>query len=154
MRCFFSHPTAAAFADQESVDALLGVQRAEYERRMRERPPTLVHADLRADNLLFGPVGTPDEVIIIDWQLAIRGMGAFDIARLMARGELLYRQGRKAHTARAEVRYRSPVRVGETLDLKGWIDREKGRLVVLNGEARRRSDGVVVADCVSRFMLE
>lgn len=36
----FSHPTAAAFADQESVDALLGVQRAEYERRMRERLAT------------------------------------------------------------------------------------------------------------------
>ena len=31
---------AAAFANQESVDALLGVQREEYERRMRERLAT------------------------------------------------------------------------------------------------------------------
>ena len=67
---------------------------------------------------------------------------------------VLFRQNRKAHTARCEIRYRQPARVGETLLLKGWIDNEKGRLVVLKGEARRQSDGVVVADCDAKFMLE
>ena len=67
---------------------------------------------------------------------------------------VLYKQRRKAHTARCEIRYRQPTRVGETLLLKGWIEKEKGRLVVLKGEARRKSDNVVVADCEARFMLE
>ena len=36
--------------------------------------------------------------------------------------------------------------------LKGWIDKKKGRLIILKGEARRVSDDVVVADCVASFM--
>lgn len=66
---------------------------------------------------------------------------------------VLYLQGRKAHTARCEVRYRKPLHVGETVALKGWIAKEKGRLVVLKGEARRKSDDVVIADCEASFMV-
>ena len=67
---------------------------------------------------------------------------------------ILYQQGRKAHTARCEIRYRQPARVGETLKLKGWIENERRRLVLLRGEIRRASDDAVVADCESSFMLE
>ena len=67
---------------------------------------------------------------------------------------VLYRQGRKAHTAKSEVRYRQVLRVGETIHLKGWIEREKGRLVILRGEARRASDDALVADCEASFMIE
>ncbi len=66
---------------------------------------------------------------------------------------VLYLQGRKAHTARCEVRYRKPLHVGETVALKGWIAKEKGRLVVLKGEVRRKSDDVVIADCEASFMV-
>lgn len=66
---------------------------------------------------------------------------------------VLYLQGRKAHTARCEVRYRKPLHVGETVALKGWIAKERGRLVVLKGEARRKSDDVVIADCEASFMV-
>lgn len=67
---------------------------------------------------------------------------------------ILYQQGRKAHTARCEIRYRQPARVGETLSLKGWIANERRRLVMLKGEIRRKADDVLVADCESSFMLE
>lgn len=67
---------------------------------------------------------------------------------------VLYQQGRKAHTARCEVRYRQIARVGDVLQLKGWIDSEKRRLIVLKGEIRRASDDVLVADCESSFMLD
>ena len=67
---------------------------------------------------------------------------------------ILYQQGRKAHTARCEIRYRQPARVGEKLKIRGWIESERRRLVLLKGEIRRASDDVVVADCESRFMLE
>lgn len=67
---------------------------------------------------------------------------------------VLYKQGLKAHTARCEIRYRTPVRIGESLALKGWVEKRRGRLFLLKGEARRKSDGVVVADCDAKFMLE
>ena len=67
---------------------------------------------------------------------------------------ILYQQGRKAHTARCEIRYRQPCAVGEKLLLKGWIDSERRRLILLKGEIRRAADDVVVADCESSFMLE
>ena len=67
---------------------------------------------------------------------------------------ILYQQGRKAHTARCEIRYRQPARVGEPLKIKGWIENERRRLVVLKGEIRRKADDVLVADCESSFMLE
>ena len=67
---------------------------------------------------------------------------------------IMYQQGRKAHTARCEVRYRQAARVGEKLTLKGWIDSERRRLVILKGEVRRASDDVLVADCESSFMLD
>lgn len=67
---------------------------------------------------------------------------------------ILYQQGRKAHTAKCEIRYRQPVRVGDQLKLKGWIDNERRRLIKLKGEVRRVSDDVLVADCESSFMLE
>ena len=66
----------------------------------------------------------------------------------------MFKQGRKAHTARCEIRYRQPLRVGETIHLKGWIEKEKGRLVMLKGEAIRKSDSALIADCEAAFMLE
>jgi len=63
---------------------------------MESAPPTIVHCDLREDNLLFGPPGTPEEVLIVDWQLAIRGMGAYDIASLQGGSELAIE--RRGHT--------------------------------------------------------
>ena len=67
---------------------------------------------------------------------------------------ILYQQGRKAHTARCEIRYRQPCAVGEKLLLRGWIESERRRLILLKGEIRRSSDDVIVADCESSFMLE
>lgn len=66
---------------------------------------------------------------------------------------VLYRQGRKAHTARCEVRYRQAARVGDPLKLRGWIENERRRLVVLRGEVRRAEDDSLVADCEASFML-
>jgi acyl-coenzyme A thioesterase PaaI-like protein len=66
---------------------------------------------------------------------------------------VLYLQDMKAHTARCEIRYRRALEVGQTINLSGWIERERRRLVVLKGEARAASDGELVADCEASFML-
>jgi hypothetical protein len=41
---------------------------------------TLVHGDFRLENLLFGEAGTPDELVVIDWQLISFGSGLRDMA--------------------------------------------------------------------------
>jgi len=46
--------------------------------RLRKRPPTLVHGDLRSDNIFYGR----KSVRFIDWGLALAGNAAFDLARL------------------------------------------------------------------------
>ena len=48
-------------------------------RQAKKRPITLVHGDLRADNLLL----FRSKVFIVDWQIAARGLGAFDLARVI-----------------------------------------------------------------------
>jgi len=55
--------------------------------QLRNTPKTIVHGDLRQDNILFGPPGTEDEYSIVDWQVVALGCGAFDIARLMGGSE-------------------------------------------------------------------
>ena len=95
---------------------------------------------------------TPNENHV-GWEDTVHG-GIIYSALDDVTANVLYRQGRKAHTARCEIRYRDAVRVGQVLALRGWIEREKGRLVVLRGEARRVHDGKLVADCEASFMLE
>ena len=89
----------------------------------------------------------------VGWEDTVHG-GIIYSALDDVTANVLYKQKRKAHTARCEIRYRQAARVGETLSLKGWIEKEKGRLVVLKGEARRKFDNAIVADCETRFMLE
>ncbi|MEX3011084.1 phosphotransferase [Hoeflea sp. TYP-13] len=52
-----------------------------------QRPRTLCHGDYRADNLFFGDRGDPDRVVVIDWQLTTRSIGALDVARLLGGSE-------------------------------------------------------------------
>ncbi|MEM8683494.1 MAG: PaaI family thioesterase [Pseudomonadota bacterium] len=89
----------------------------------------------------------------VGWENTIHG-GIIYSALDDVTANVIYRQGRKAHTARCEIRYRDVLRVGETIRLKGWIEKEKGRLVQLRGEAVRVGDDTLIADCQSSFMLQ
>jgi acyl-coenzyme A thioesterase PaaI-like protein len=89
----------------------------------------------------------------VGWEETVHG-GILYSALDDVTANVLYRKGVKAHTARCEIRYRQQARVGETLALSGWIDKQKGRLVLLKGEARRKTDDALIADCEARFMIE
>lgn len=83
----------------------LGDEAASLLRRTAERweelqatiaasPWTLVHGDLRADNLLFGPPDFPRDCCLLDWQTATLSMGCLDVAYLIGGSEpVLERQG-------------------------------------------------------------
>jgi acyl-coenzyme A thioesterase PaaI-like protein len=64
----------------------------------------------------------------------------------------LYLQNIKAHTARCEIRYRQPLQVGQTINLAGWIETRKRRLVILRSEARLVDGDSLIADCEASFM--
>ena len=95
---------------------------------------------------------TPDENHV-GFQNTVHG-GIIYTALDDVTANILYQQGRKAHTARCEIRYRQPSVVGEKLLINGWIESERRRLILLKGEIRRSSDNVIVADCEASFMLE
>ncbi|WP_309382455.1 oxidoreductase family protein [Cerasicoccus frondis] len=84
---------------EEHFGHLIPEEGKELGRRMKEhipwlfneiehRPRTIVHSDLREDNLIYDETGAITEVIILDWQLATRRMGVYDITRLMAASAL------------------------------------------------------------------
>jgi len=114
--------------------------------------PIGLQIDFHVDGDVCTAEFTPDQNHV-GWQDTVHG-GIIYSALDDVTANVLYKNHRKAHTARCEIRYRQQSRVGETLLLRGWIDNEKGRLVILKGEARRKSDNVVVADCETKFMLE
>ena len=46
-------------------------------------PRTLCHGDVRLDNIFFGP-GDDSQPILLDWQIAGRGVGTYDLAYFMS----------------------------------------------------------------------
>jgi len=68
--------------DQESL--LIGELIAQSLQKLlalaASRPQSLVHCDLRADNLRFGK---GDELVIFDWQLITKALPGFDLGRLL-----------------------------------------------------------------------
>ncbi|MEM6464190.1 MAG: oxidoreductase family protein [Pseudomonadota bacterium] len=59
----------------------------QLEARVASRPRSIVHGDLRADNILFGEGENTGDVIVLDWQLIMRNMAALDLARLYGGSE-------------------------------------------------------------------
>ncbi len=47
-------------------------------------PLTILHADYRLDNMFFGTTDGEYEFAVIDWQVANRGWGAYDVAYFLA----------------------------------------------------------------------
>ena len=95
---------------------------------------------------------TPDENHL-SWADTVHG-GIIYSALDDVVGNIPYARGQIAHTARCEIRYREPLREGQTVALRGWIEKEKGRLMVLRGEMRRKSDNQLIAECTASFLVE
>lgn len=57
------------------------------EQAMTARPYTLIHGDLRADNLLFDGIKQNPEAVILNSQTACRSLGAMDLAFLIGGSE-------------------------------------------------------------------
>ncbi len=56
---------------------------AALERALVRPPPTLVHCDLRADNLMLDGPAAGEAVMLLDWQVISRTAAGLDVARLV-----------------------------------------------------------------------
>ncbi|MEM9221185.1 MAG: phosphotransferase [Pseudomonadota bacterium] len=66
------------------------------EAKIASRSRSIVHGDLRADNILFGKDEHDGEVVVLDWQLVMRSLAAFDIARLYGGSEPIAERASRA----------------------------------------------------------
>ncbi|MEM1435845.1 MAG: PaaI family thioesterase [Pseudomonadota bacterium] len=64
----------------------------------------------------------------------------------------LWLQGYQCFTARADIRYRAPVPLGETLALEGRLLRQRGRLYEMQGLVLSATSGAVLTEATGRFM--
>ena len=67
---------------------------------------------------------------------------------------VVFLQGERCFTAKAEVRYRQPLPTGTLVRLEGWQERRKGRLAMLAGRVIRVDDETIVAEASGRFMID
>ena len=89
----------------------------------------------------------------LSWEDTVHG-GIIYSALDDVTGNIPYQNGLKAHTARCEIRYRQPLRQGQTVLLNGWVEKRRSRLLVIRGEARRKSDNELVAECTASVLVE
>lgn len=66
-----------AFLD---VGGKVGSRIAAIANQLAESPQTVVHGDLRLDNMLFDKSRASASLVVIDWQLISMGRGAYDFA--------------------------------------------------------------------------
>jgi aminoglycoside phosphotransferase (APT) family kinase protein len=57
----------------------LGAKYDEYLETLFGKPLTLTHSDYRLDNMMFGSAGTPEEFVLLDWQLCQASVGVLDL---------------------------------------------------------------------------
>lgn len=66
----------------------------------------------------------------------------------------LYLRGQYGVTARCEVRYRTPLLVGEAVTLRSRVTQQRRRAVMLTAEVSRDQDQKVIADCSATFLIQ
>ena len=67
---------------------------------------------------------------------------------------ILFLQGEVCVTAKAEVRYRHPLKIGETIDLEGRLQSRRGRMALIEGRIIRRKDEKLIADASGMFSVQ
>ena len=68
-------------------------------------------------------------------------------------GDYVFRKaGKPAYTARLEIRFRSAIRIGETVKVEVWPEVHRGRLFIMKGKITH-ADGTPAAEAKAEMML-
>lgn len=103
-----------------------------------------------------------DEVCRAEWQSSEAYMGYEGVTHggiqfcllddVMA--NLLYLRGFTCVTAKADVRFRNPLGIGEKVELFGRLINRRGPLAIIEGQIRLASDETLVAESTGHFMVK
>lgn len=101
------------------------------------------------------------EVCKAEWTSSAKYMGYDDVIHggilfcllddVMA--NLLFLQGEVCLTAKADIRYRKAMDIGETVLLESRLKTRKGRLAVIEGKLLSKQDRSVIAEATGTFMI-
>lgn len=68
-------------------------------------------------------------------------------------GDFVYRiAGKPAYTAKLEIRFHSPIRIGERVKIEGRIVKHRGRLYITEGVVLH-DDGTTAAEATAKMMV-
>lgn len=68
-------------------------------------------------------------------------------------GDYVFRvAGVPAYTAKLDIRFRSAIRIGETVKVEGWIESHRGRLYITKGRVLHE-DGTIAAEAEAKMMV-
>ena len=67
---------------------------------------------------------------------------------------LLYLRGFTCVTAKADVRYRNPLGIGEKVELFGRLVNRRGPLAIIEGQIRLATDDSLIAESTGHFMVK
>ena len=103
-----------------------------------------------------------DDVCRAEWQSSDAYMGYEGVTHggiqfcllddVMA--NLLYLRGFTCVTAKAEVRFRNPLGIGERVQLYGRLLSRRGPLAIIEGQIRLAADDTLVAESTGHFMVK
>ena len=66
---------------------------------------------------------------------------------------LFFLQGEVCVTAKAEIRFRNPLKIGESVLLKSKLVSRRRNLAVIEASATREHDGLLIASSTGHFMI-
>jgi len=69
---------------QEKLVRELGAKLPALQNSLAVGPVTLVHGDLRLDNVFYGSYDNSSAVTLIDWQIAAKSVGAYDVGYFLS----------------------------------------------------------------------
>jgi hypothetical protein len=69
---------------QRGIVAAMAPRMMAMQDAFSDRPYTLCHGDLRLDNIFFGSVDGSRPLTLIDWQIAVKARGAYDMAYFLS----------------------------------------------------------------------
>ena len=66
---------------------------------------------------------------------------------------LLFLKDEVCVTAKADIRFHNPLGIGEKIQLQSNLVRRRGRLAIIEAEARRDGDGELIASSTGHFIV-
>jgi Ecdysteroid kinase-like family len=70
--------------EQREIALALGPRMNAMQDSFAQAPETLLHADVRLDNIFFGSKQRGSTITLIDWQILVKGRGPYDVAYFLS----------------------------------------------------------------------